>query len=159
MSFRVTVRINTSFTTAASCNRVFDLLSDVPRSGSFFPKVRQLAALGNNAWRWEMAPIGIGDYTLQQTVYACGYLADKEQKTVTWKPIEEIGNAVIEGQWAIQTTAQGSQATLFTQGTLTIDMPGFLEILLSPLIKLEFEGLIEEYIGNLKKEFEKPENN
>lgn len=158
MSFRVTVSINTSFTTAASCDRVFDLLSDVPRSGSFFPKVRQLDALGNNAWKWKMEPIAIGHHTLQQTIYACSYLADQEQKTVAWKPIEEIGNAFIEGQWTVQTTAQGSQATLFTQGTFTIEMPGFLELLLSPLIRLEFEGLIEEYTGNLKKEFEKPEN-
>ncbi len=158
MSFTVTINISKNLETEASSEEVFELLSDVAKSGSFFPKVEKLVDLGGNTWRWEMERIGIGEHTLQQSIYACKYNACKERKTVTWIPVEEIGNATVSGKWAIMPTRYGSKATLQSLGTLTVNMPGFLELLLSPLIRFEFENLVDRYITNLAEEFEQHAN-
>lgn len=158
MPFRVTINICRTFDTTASSETVFNLLSDVAKSGSFFPKVEKLADLGDNIWQWEMERIGIGEHTLQQSIYACKYKAYQERKTVTWTPVKEIGNAIVSGKWEIIPIQQGSKATLQSLGTITVNMPGFLELFLSPLIRLEFESLVDQYITNLAKEFEQPGN-
>lgn len=152
MSFTVTINISRTFNTAASFEKVFELLSDVAVSGSCFPKVEKLTSLGGNIWKWEMERIGFGEHVLQQTIYACKYVSDKEGKTVTWSPVEGVGNAVVEGKWEILPIQEESKIELQTRGMLRVGMPGFLEFFLSPLITLEFERLVDQYIANLKKE-------
>ena len=158
MSFTVTININRTFNTAASFEKVFELLSDVGKSGSFFPKVEKLAHLGDNIWRWEMERIGIGEHTLQQSIYACKYISDKDRQTVTWTPVEGIGNAIVNGKWEITPTQEGCKAVLQSNAVITVSLPGFLEIILSPLIRMEFENLVDQYVANLGKEFEQSEN-
>lgn len=152
MSFTVTININRTFNTAASFEKVFELLSNVAKSSSFFPKVEQMVDLGDNIWRWEMERIGIGEHTLQQSIYACKYASDKERKTVTWTPVDGIGNAVVSGKWELTPKQEECKVTLQSNGVLTVSLPGFLEFFLSPLIRMEFEGIIDQYIANLKKE-------
>ncbi len=158
MSFTVTINIYRTFNSAASLEKIFDLLADVAKSGSFFPKVEQLVNLGNDIWRWEMERIGIGEHTLQQSIYACKYNADKERKTVTWTPVEKIGNAIVSGKWEIMPMQERCKVVLHSSGIITVDLPGFLDFLLSPLIRLEFKSLVDQYIANLKQEFEQPGN-
>ena len=114
--------------------------------------------LGNNIWRWEMERIGIGEHTLQQSIYACKYISDKNRQTVTWTPVEGIGNAIVNGKWKITPTQEGCKAVLQSNAVITVNLPGFLEIILSPLIRMEFENLVDQYVANLKKEFEQSEN-
>lgn len=158
MSFTVTIKINRTFNIATSFEKVFELLSDVGKSGSFFPKVEKMVNLGGNIWRWEMERIGIGEHTLQQSIYACKYNSDKDRKTVIWTPVEGIGNAIVSGTWKLIPMQQGCKATLQSNGIITVSMPGFLEFFLSPLIRIEFESLVDQYIANLKKEFEQLKN-
>lgn len=153
MSFTVTININRTLKTAASLEKVFELLSNVARSGSFFPKVEKLIDLGNNTWRWEMERIGIGEHTLQQSIYACKYTSDKDRQTVAWTPVEGIGNAIVEGKWDVTPMHEGCKATLQSKGIITVSLPGFLDFLLSPLIRMEFESIVDQYIANLEKEF------
>ncbi len=159
MSFTVTINIRRTFNTAASFEKVFELLSDVAKSGAFFPKTEKIVDLGNNIWRWEMERIGIGDYTLQQSIYACKYISDKDQQTVTWIPVEGIGNAIVDGKWEIMPMRKGCKVVLQSSGALTVSMAGFLEFFLSPLIRMEFEGIVDQYVANLKKEFEHDQAN
>ncbi len=150
MSFTVTIAIDRTFQTTASSEKVFELLSDVAKSGSFFPNVEKMVDLGNNTWRWEMARIAVGGHTLQQTVYACKYHSDKNSLEVTWTPVEGIGNGIVEGKWEILSLEEKTGITFHTDGILTVDLPAFLDFLLSPLIRLEFERLVDIYIANLR---------
>ena len=60
MAFSVKINVQREFETFCSPEKVFELLADVKRSASHFPKVDQLVDLGGNTFRWEMEKIGIG---------------------------------------------------------------------------------------------------
>ena len=155
MSFSVAINIQRGFETSSSPDKVFGLLADVPRSASHFPKVDQLVDLGDNTFRWEMEKIGIGGYTLQQTIYASRYTADAASRKVTWTPVQGVGNAIVSGEWTITPKEGGTKVALNTKGDLTVDFPSFLEFIISPLVVMEFTGMIERYLANLQQTFSK----
>lgn len=153
MAFTVDINLQRLLLTSCSTAEVFSLLADVPRSAAHFPRVDRLVALGGNAYRWEMEKIGIGGYTLQQTVYACQYRDDVSTGRVFWTPIEGVGNAAVEGEWIVAPKENGTTVKLSTRGRLTVDFPSFLQFALAPLVQMEFTGMVEQYIANLKDAF------
>ncbi len=151
MAFSVTINVQKEFETSSTPDKVFALLDDVPRSASHFPKVDQLLDLGGNTFRWEMEKIGIGSYTLQQTIYACHYTSDSAKRRVTWTPISGVGNAIVEGGWTITPKEGGAKVSIKTKGDLTVDFPSFLQFIISPLVEMEFTGMIQTYLSNLQQ--------
>jgi carbon monoxide dehydrogenase subunit G len=155
MSFTVTISVSRQFESPALPDKVFELLADVPLSASHFPDVERLDDLGGNVFRWTMDKIGIGEYILQQTIYACAYLSDAEKMKVDWTPVEGVGNAVVSGSWSLFPAAAGTRLQLETKGRLQVDLPGFLQFLLSPLIEMAFAQKIDRYISNLSETLRK----
>jgi carbon monoxide dehydrogenase subunit G len=153
LAFSVAINLHREFQTPCTSDKVFGLLADVPRSASHFPKVAQLVDLGGNAFRWEMEKIGIGSYTLQQTIYACRYTADPATLTVAWTPVSGVGNAIVQGEWTVTPKEGGTTVSIKTKGELTVDFPSFLEFIISPLVVMEFTGMIERYLSNLQESF------
>ncbi|NQU45707.1 MAG: SRPBCC family protein [Chlorobium sp.] len=149
MAFQVEITVEKKFSTAASVERVYTLLADVPRSASHFPKVEKFVDLGGNAYRWEMEKIGIGGHTLHETVYACLYTADPKTHAISWTPVAGVGNGLVEGGWSMALKGEETVVTLHTKGILTVDLPSFLQFLLSPLVVMEFNLMIEQYLQNL----------
>jgi len=154
MAFTVDISLLREFTTSAGLDAVFAILADVPRSAAHFPKVDALVDLGGNVFRWEMEKIAIGGYTLQQTIYACHYTADPLTMHVAWTPVPGVGNAIVQGEWTIQPKeGGGTTVSISTKGDLTVDFPSFLEFMISPLVVMEFTGMIERYLANLQQSF------
>jgi carbon monoxide dehydrogenase subunit G len=152
MAFKVNVDIQKEFDVPADFDKVFDLLANVPESVSHFPKVDQLVDLGDNSFRWEMEKIGIQKYYLQ-TVYGCKYESDKDSGSITWKPVSNVGNAEIEGSWKINNQGDRTHIELKTKGILTLPFPGLAKMVIAPFASREFEGMVNQYIENLKKTF------
>jgi carbon monoxide dehydrogenase subunit G len=69
MTISVTIDLGYEFAVKADQATVFAVLSDVPTSASFFPKVNKLVALSGGAYRWEMEKISLAQVNLQ-TIYA-----------------------------------------------------------------------------------------
>ena len=153
MAFSVAIKVHREFETSCPPDKVVELLADVPRSASHFPKVEQLVDLGDNTFRWEMEKIGIGSYTLQQTIYACRYTADTATRKVTWRPVADVGNALVEGGWTITPKSGGTRVMLNTKADLTVDFPSLLQFIISPLVEMEFTGMVEHYLANLQESF------
>ncbi|GGE54082.1 hypothetical protein GCM10011533_03230 [Streptosporangium jomthongense] len=153
MAITVSIELNRELEIAGSYDEVFELLADVPRSASYFPKVHKLTDLGDNIYRWEMEKVGIDKHAIQ-TVYASQYFSDKEAGKITWEPVKGEGNGLVRGSW--QLTAKGDKATALkfhTSAELTLPLPGLLKLAISPVIKHEFNGLVDTYMNNLKKAF------
>lgn len=148
----VTIDLGYEFTVKADYNKVFDTLSDVPTSASYFPKVDQLVDLGKNTYRWEMAKIGIAQVNLQ-TIYASKYVSNKAKGTVVWTPVEGEGNALVSGNWKITDKKNATHLVLHIQGDLTLPLPGLMKKMIAPVVEGEFEKLVEQYIDNLTKQF------
>jgi carbon monoxide dehydrogenase subunit G len=152
MAFKVNVDINKEFDVSADLDSVFSLLATVPDSASHFPKVDQLVDMGDNCFRWEMEKLGIQKYYIQ-TVYACKYESDKDSGSIVWKPVNDVGNAEIEGSWKITKQGDQTHVVLKTKGVLTLPFPSLAKMVIAPFATREFEAMVNQYIENLKKHF------
>jgi carbon monoxide dehydrogenase subunit G len=152
MAITVNIDLGYEFAVKADYGTVFDTLSDVPKSASFFPKVDQLVDLGDGVYRWEMAKIGIAQISLQ-TIYASKYMSNKAKGSVLWTPVPGEGNALVSGSWKIADKKKSTQLVLQLQGELTLPLPGLMKKIIAPVVEAEFEKLVEQYIDNLTKQF------
>ena len=152
MAITLTIEVHREFTVPASIDTVFDLLSDVPRSAGFFPKVDQLIDLGNNSFQWEMEKISVGKHSLQ-SIYACHYDSNKTDGRVVWTAVKGVGNGLVAGNWQLTSTAEGTNIVFSTEARMTLPLPSLLKLAISPVVKHEFNGLVDTYTQNLKNEF------
>ncbi|MCP5162763.1 MAG: SRPBCC family protein [Hahellaceae bacterium] len=152
MSITVSIEVKRDFKVKADFDQVFDLLANVPESASHFPKVDKLVDLGDNTFRWEMEKLGVDKHALQ-TVYACKYISDKAKGSIVWTPITGEGNGVVSGSWTIEKLDKGTHIKFHTEGQLTLPLPGLLKLAISPVVKHEFNALVDTYTDNLKDVF------
>lgn len=152
MTITVNIDLGYELSVKADAATVFDTLSDVPKSASFFPKVDQLVDLGDGVYRWEMAKIGIAQVSLQ-TIYASKYTSNKAKGSVLWTPVAGEGNALVSGSWKITDKKKSTHLVLQLQGELTLPLPGLMKKMISPVVEAEFEKLVEQYIDNLTRNF------
>ena len=152
VAFTVSIELNREIELAAPFDDVFALMSDVPRLVRYFPKVEKLEDLGDNTWQWEMEKIGVDKYSIR-TVYACRYEMNRDAGKVTWVPVEGLGNGRVGGSWTLVDNGQTTRARYQTSAELTLPMPSLLKMAVSPVVKHEFNGLVDTYLNNLKKAF------
>jgi carbon monoxide dehydrogenase subunit G len=152
MAITVSIDLGYEFAVKANFNTVFDTLSDVPRSASFFPKLDQLVDLGGNSYRWEMAKIGIAQANLQ-TIYASKYVTNKSKGSIVWTPVEGEGNALVSGSWKVSDKKTSTHLVLKIQGELSLPLPGLMKKMVAPVVESEFEKLVEQYIDKLSEHF------
>ena len=149
MTVKVTIDLNRKFIVTADINTVFSLLSNVPDSAANFPKVHAITDLSDNSFRWDMEKVGLGTHSIQ-TSYACHYIADSDAKTVEWTPIKGEGNGIVSGKWELTELATGTSLSFKTKAELTLPLPGLLKFAISPMVKIEFSGMVDTYLRNLK---------
>ncbi len=152
MTFNVNIELGYAFKVKAGAAEVFEVLSDVPTSASFFPDVDKLVDLGENTYRWEMAKIGLGSISLQ-TVYASKYTSDKDKGGVSWTPVKGVGNALVSGHWKISEHKDATHVSLKVKGDLEIPLPSLMRLIVAPLVESAFEKLTDQYIENLIQRF------
>ena len=150
MTVKVNIDLKRKLIVAADINSVFTFLSNVPASVAHFPKVQALTALSDNSFRWEIEKVGLGTHSIQ-TSYACQYISDSDAKTIEWRPIKGEGNASVSGKWELTEVASGTNISFKTAAELTLPLPGLLKLAISPLVKMEFSGMVDTYLRNLKR--------
>ncbi|MBK6470594.1 MAG: SRPBCC family protein [Betaproteobacteria bacterium] len=152
MAITVDIDLGYEFAVKAPIKEVFDLVSDVPKSASHFPKVDKLTDLGQGVYRWEMQKVGTQQVNIQ-TVYASKYVADRKKGTVVWTPVKGEGNALVSGSWKLAETKKGTAVEFKVFGTVDVALPGLMKMVVVPIVAGEFEKLVEKYIDNLIKKF------
>jgi carbon monoxide dehydrogenase subunit G len=152
MAITVSVELGYEFEVKATAKEVFEVLADVPTSASFYPGVDKLVDLGDGAYRWEMAKIGIAQVHLQ-TIYASKYVSSKAQGSVSWTPIQGVGNALVSGNWKITDNKKSTKVVLSVKGELSVPLPAVMRVVVKPVVEAEFEKLTEQYVDNLTRRF------
>ncbi len=152
MTISVELDLGYEFTVKAPIKTVFDLVSDVPRSVSHFPKVEKLDDLGGGVYRWEMEKVGTAQVNIQ-TIYASKYVNDRKKGTVVWSPVKGEGNALVGGSWKLSETKKGTALELRIHGVAEVPLPALMKMVVVPVVQAEFEKLVEKYIDNLIQEF------
>jgi carbon monoxide dehydrogenase subunit G len=148
MTVTVDIDLGYEFEVKAPFKAVFDLLSDVPTSASFFPKVDKLVDLGGNAYRWEMEKVGTSQVNIQ-TVYASKYVANQAKGTVVWTPVKGQGNALVGGSWKLTDKKKTTALEFKVAGSVDVPLPGLMKLVVVPIVRGEFEKLVEQYIDQL----------
>lgn len=152
MAITVPIQMGYEMEVKASADEVFGVLSDVPTSVSFFPKVDKLTDLGDGVFQWEMEKVGTAQVNIQ-TVYASKYTSSKPKGTVTWKPVPGVGNALVGGSWKITDKKKSTHVELKIDGEISVPLPGLMKMVVAPVVEGEFEKLVEKYLANLAKRF------
>lgn len=156
MTVTVAIDLGYEFAVKAPFDEVFALLSDVPKSASHFPKVHKLVDIGNDSYRWEMEKVGTQQVNIQ-TVYASHYKSQRDaggrKGTVTWTPVKGEGNALVGGSWKIVGKKDRTELQFKVDGTVDVPLPGLMKMVVAPVVKGEFEKLVEKYIENLVDAF------
>jgi carbon monoxide dehydrogenase subunit G len=152
MAITVDIDLEYEFAVKAKISDVFDVLSDVPTSAGFFPKVEKLSDLGNGVYKWEMQKVGTQQVNIQ-TVYASKYVADRKKGTVTWTPVKGEGNALVSGHWKLKDNKTSTAIEFKVAGTVDVPLPALMKVVVGPVVKSEFEKLVDKYIDNLIKKF------
>jgi carbon monoxide dehydrogenase subunit G len=152
MAVIVNIDLGYEFEVKAKASEVFDVLSDVPASVSFFPKVDKLTDMGDGVYKWEMEKVGTAQVNIQ-TVYASKYVSSKPKGTVMWTPVKNVGNALVGGSWNIKDNKKTTGLELRIEGAITLPLPGLMKMVVAPVVEGEFEKLVDKYIANLIKRF------
>jgi carbon monoxide dehydrogenase subunit G len=152
MAISVPISMGYELDVKAKAAEVFEVLSDVPTSVAFFPKVEKLTDLGDGVWQWEMEKVGTAQVNIQ-TVYASKYSSSKPKGTVSWKPVPGVGNALVGGSWKIVDNKKSTHLELKIDGEINVPLPGLMKMVVSPVVEGEFEKLVEKYLANLAKRF------
>ena len=146
MPVTVAIDLGYEFTVKASLKDVFDIISDVPTSVAFFPKVDKLVDLGAGVYRWEMEKVGTAQVNIQ-TVYASKYVSDRKKGTVVWTPVKGEGNALVGGSWKVAEAKKGTALEFKVNGTVDVPLPGLMKMVVVPVVQSEFERSEERRVG------------
>lgn len=152
MTLRVPIELGYEFSVKAPSRDVFAVLADVPTSVSHFPKVDRLVDEGGGVYRWEMRKVGIASIQLQ-TIYASKYVSDAKKGTVVWTPVKGVGNAEVGGSWKVTGRKGATDVVLKIEAEVEVPLPGLMKAVAGPLVKGEFEGLVDRYVDNLVERF------
>ena len=157
----VPVRVERSFQLPAPPEGAWALLRDVPRWGALFPGVASVEpyaappADGADAFLWTMEPMGPPGGRVT-TVYACRYAADMSARTLTWTPIEGVGNARFEGAASLREVPGGAAGTLRLNAVLQIPAPRFVRRMVEPAVAFEMGRMTDGFLDRLRAELGGP---
>ncbi|MEP6824034.1 MAG: hypothetical protein ABI919_04405, partial [Ramlibacter sp.] len=132
MAVTVNIDLGYEFEVKAKAAEVFEVLSDVPTSVSYFPKVDKLTDMGEGVYKWEMEKVGTAQVNIQ-TVYASKYTSSKAKGTVVWKPVPGVGNAQVGGSWNITDNKKSTALELRIKGEITLPLPGLMKMVVAPV--------------------------
>lgn len=153
----VPVRVERLFRLPAPPDEAWALLRDVPRWAALFPGVASIEPYapaeggrgGAGAFLWTMEPMGPPGGRVT-TVYACDYTADDAARTLTWTPIESVGNARFEGEAALHEAPGGAAGTLRLEAALQIPAPRFVRAVVEPAVAAEMGRMTDGFLSRLR---------
>ena len=149
MAVEVKVHVETVFHVSANLETAFALFSDVPRSIGHFPDVENLIDRGDNVFEWVMK--SKGPKGLEHAVrYACLYASSETDRTVSWTPIDGVGNALFSGTWKLEGLDNGTRVHFETQATMVIPAPRIMRSAVAPYAEKALRGEIAQYHENLQ---------
>jgi len=152
LAISVPLDLGYEFSVRAPFDAVFAVLSDVVASASHFPGVERLVDAGGGVFRWEMQRIGMGSVSMR-TVYASTYVSDRALGSVTWTPVEGVGNARIGGRWQLTDRRRATDLVLRIHGRVELPLPALMRSVAAPLVKGEFEKRVDAYVDTLIARF------
>ena len=145
---KVAIAIERSITIPAPHARVWELMGDLEGTIRRFPKLRRLKKLGDNAYLWEMAPIGSRIANISHAVsYGARYKVELERGVVSWTPIPNQGNASISGAFTLEDIGAATRLSFRVEGELRdVPVPLMYRLLAPAFIQGKFTRLVDVFL-------------
>lgn len=153
---KVSIKIARSIEVPAPCEEVAVLLSDLEGTIRRFPKLKRLKKLGPMVYLWEMSPIGSRIANIAHEVsYAAHYTVDPAKGRLSWSPLPEHGNAVIQGQFQLQPQGSGTRLSFSVEGELRdVPVPLMYRLVAPPFIQGKFTHLVDVFLEKTRESLE-----
>lgn len=144
----VTIKIERSLDVEIPYSKASRLLEDLEGTLGRFPKLKRLSRVGDNAYVWEMAPIGSKIANISHAVtYGAQYSLDRERGILRWKPLPKKGNATVEGYFQITEREKGVQLSFDVRGELRdVPVPLMYRLLAPAFIQGKFAYLVDAFL-------------
>ncbi|MGH6630115.1 MAG: hypothetical protein ACREB3_10320, partial [Burkholderiales bacterium] len=144
----VTIQIERSLQVSVPFATALMLMEDLEDTISRFPKLRKLSKLGENAYLWQMEPIGSRIARISHEVsYAAFYHRDPKKGELSWKPLPKHGNASIEGVFKLREKNDGTQISFRVSGELRdVPVPLLYRLVAPPFIQGKFTRLVDIFL-------------
>lgn len=150
MAFDVEFYYETIIDLSCEWQEAFELLSDVPRSASHFPRLERVVELDDHAWRWEIV-FGLGRVSVE-AFYASRFIVDEAMRTVIWEPIDDpVSNGKVSGRWTVEPTTEGCRCRLTYKAKFDFPMPKIMKSAVKGLIRAEFIRMTNGYVKSLER--------
>ncbi len=145
---KIEISIARSVEVAAPIDRVNSLLENYEQTIRRFPKLRKLTPLGDDAFLWEMAPIGSKIANIaHQVSYAARYQVDPANGHLRWQPVPGHGNAHIEGQFSLIDAGPATRLNFEVRGQLReVPVPLIYRLVAPPFIQGKFTRLVDVFL-------------
>lgn len=147
---KVAIAIERSIRIAAPYASVQSLMRDLQGTIQRFPKLRRLRKLGDDAYLWEMAPIGSRIAGIaHEVVYGARYQVDLDRGIVRWTPIPGQGNASIAGAFRLEDLRGATRLTFRVDGELRdVPVPIIYRLIAPAFIQGKFTRLVDVFLEN-----------
>jgi len=155
MHLTIPVKVDRLVTVKAPPDETFELIADLPSSLATFSKTHSVERPADQVFVWTLKEIGPPRYQ-QHVAYACRYGTDGDHR-VWWEPAEEefasdlVPPDYMTGSCDISPWEKGSAAHLMISADIVLDLPRMARMLAPPLVKLEFERTIDQFVKHLKQ--------
>lgn len=131
---------------------LFEMLSDLPKTMSHFPKLRAFSDLGDGMWLWDIEPIHVAGMTYELQVVT-RFTVDADKRVVTLTPVTSRGNAEIGGHFCSVQDGEHALLKLDIAGTIEVDVPMLLRAPAKPFIRAYFARLVDRFIERIQAEY------
>jgi carbon monoxide dehydrogenase subunit G len=145
---KVAIAIERSIDIPAPYAKVQTQMRDLETTIRRFPKLRNLRKLGDQAYVWEMEPVGSRIANIShEVVYGAKYKVDLDRGLVSWTPIADQGNAAIGGAFRLQDLGGKTKLSFDVKGELRdVPVPFMYRLLAPAFIQMKFTRLVEIFL-------------
>jgi len=150
---KVNIEIERSAVVPVPYKQVVPLLMDLEGTISRFPKLRKLTRLGPDQYLWEMRTIGSRIANIAHDVsYGAHYRTDLTRGELSWKPLPDHGNAVIEGWFRIAEGKDETRLSFRVRGELRdVPVPLLYRVVAPPFIQGKFTRLVDTFLEETRE--------
>ncbi len=149
----VNIKIERSLEVPAPLSEARILLEDIEGTIRRFPKLRKLSKVGENAYVWEMSPIGSKAAGISHEVsYGAQYVIDTQRGELSWTPLPKKGNATIEGRFRLAEQGKATRLSFDVKGELRdVPVPLMYRLLAPPFIQGKFTRLVDIFLEETRE--------
>lgn len=148
---KVHLAIERSLAVPQSAEQVRQLFADLETTIGRFPKLKKLTPLAPNRWRWDMDVIGSRIARIAHSVsYAADYTTEPNGN-LRFTPVAGIGNASVEGRFAVTPQGEGALLSFSVKGELReVPVPLMYRLIAPAFIQGKFTAMVDAFLQRTK---------